>query len=597
MTELEDLPFTLPALRAAYAGGNSPMDVLGEVFRRIDVVGDCGIFIDLFDFSEVQAAAEALGAFDPARPLWGIPFAVKDNIDAAGHRTTAACPAYAYAASEDAFVVKRLRDAGAILVGKTNLDQFATGLVGVRTPWQAPKNAVDPDIVPGGSSGGSGVAVGHGIVAFALGTDTAGSGRVPAALNNIVGLKPTLGALSARGVVPACRTLDTVSIFAQTVADAHAILKVASAHDPADSYSHSIPVAPLSGLPPVFSAGVPSRSSIETFGDTAQADAFWRDVDALARRGAEIREIDFTPFYDIARLLYQRTWVAERYTVVADLISKNPEALHPVTRKIIGGADEFTAADAFEDQYKLADLKRRVSPYLNAVDLLCVPSIPTFFSVADLEADPITPNSQLGTYTNFVNLLDMCGIAVPTPPRADGRPGSVTLLASAGRDAWVASVGLALESSGRMGATRFERPPAPDLEPNPVPGEMAIGVCGAHMSGLPLNGQLTERGGRFLRSVFTAPEYRLFALSGGPPKRPGLVRDPMGGSVPLELWSLPTHAVGSFLAGIPAPLGLGNLRLEDGTTVTGFLCESAGLDGAEELDPAGGWRGYLTAAE
>lgn len=594
---MHDLPFTLTALRAAYAAGACPEDVICEAYRRIDAVNDPGIFIDLFDIDYVLQEARSLGSFDPMQPLWGIPFAIKDNIDVAGRKTTAACPAFAYEAGTDAFVVAQLKAAGAIGVGKTNLDQFATGLVGVRTPWPAPVNAVDPLIVPGGSSSGSAVAVGHGFVCFALGTDTAGSGRVPAALNNIVGLKPSLGALSARGVVPACRTLDTISIFALTVEDAHTVFDVATAYDRDDAFARQVLVAPLSALPPRFRVAVPDDSSIEFFGDEIHATSFAADIECLLAAGAEIVPVDFKPFYDVAGMLYQGAWVAERYTVIEKLLVSNPDAIHPVTRQIIKVAEGQSAADVFRGIYRLKELRAVADQIVDGVDLLCVPTIPTFYSVKDLECDPVEPNANLGTYTNFVNLMDLCGIAVPTAPRSDGRPGSVTLLGKAGRDGWLASVALVLERVGQMGATGFDRPDTSVSSARPGPNEMAIAVCGAHMSGLPLNHQLTSRGGRFLEATMTASEYRLYALNGGPPARPGLFRDvASGGSVPVEVWALPEPEVGSFLAGIPAPLGLGTITLADGSAVTGFLCETAGLSGARELDAAAGWRGFLASA-
>ena len=379
------------------------------------------------------AEAAALGAYDPAVPLWGIPFAIKDNIDLGGAPTTAACPAFAYAAAEDAFVVAALRRAGAVPVGKTNLDQFATGLVGVRTPYPVPRNAIDPAIVPGGSSSGSAVAVARGLVSFALGTDTAGSGRVPAALNNIVGLKPSLGALSTTGVVPACRTLDTVSVFALSVEDAHVVFRVAAVFDPADPYARDIACPPISALPPAFRVGVPTPATREFCGDAAQARAYEAALVEVAALGGAIVELDFSVFYEVASMLYQGAWVAERYAVVETLMREAPEAMLDVTRKIIGRAEGLSAADVFRGFYRLQALKRRAAALIDAVDLICVPTMPTFYSLADLAADPNGPNALSGTYTNFVNLLDLCGLAVPVAARADGRPGGVTLLARAGR--------------------------------------------------------------------------------------------------------------------------------------------------------------------
>ncbi|GAB4532685.1 MAG: allophanate hydrolase [Roseibium sp.] len=595
-----DLPFTFSSLKTAYSGGTTPAEIVEEVFRRIEAIGDPGIFIHLFGKQEVLGEAAKLGAFDAAKPLWGIPFVIKDNIDAGGKPTTAACPAYEYQAGEDAFVVGKLRQAGALLIGKTNLDQFATGLVGVRSPYQPPKNAVDPAIVPGGSSSGSAVAVGHGIVSFSLGTDTAGSGRVPAALNNIVGLKPTLGALSATGVVPACRTLDTISIFALTVEDAYTAYRAAAGYDEQDAYSRPVAVPELSPVPPGLRIGIPDSASIEFFGDSAQEESFRDTLALLKADGAEIVEVDFTPFYDVAHMLYEGAWVAERHTVIEDLMKENPEAVHPVTRKVVGAALDLSATDAFRGFYRLKELARKTEPVLSKLDLLCVPTMPTFYSVADLEADPIGPNSRNGTYTNFVNLLDMCGLAVPVSPRTDGRPGNVTLLASAGRDGFLASIGTRIEQLAphTLGATGWSLPAPADPLPAPGTGEIAIAVCGAHMSGMALNGELTGRGGRFLRSAETSDAYKLYALAGGPPKRPGLVRGPAGSgtSIALEIWALPAGEVGGFLSGIPAPLGLGTVELSDGTSVTGFICEAAGAEGAEDISHLGSWRRFIASA-
>jgi allophanate hydrolase len=586
---IEDLPFTLTELRRAYAEGLAPCDVIAEAFRRLEAVSDPGIFIHEAREAAL-AAAEALGEPD-GRPFWGIPFAVKDNIDVAGLPTTAACPDFAYLADRDAFVVARLREAGAIVLGKTNLDQFATGLVGVRTPYPVPRNALDPAIVPGGSSSGSAVAVAHGIACFALGTDTAGSGRVPAALNSIIGLKPTLGAFSATGVVPACRTLDTISIFAQTVTDAWTVHAVAAGYDPADAYSRKVTPGALFDASKVR-IGVPDRQSLETFGDAAQEADFRATVERLRAAGATIREIDFAPFFAVARMLYEGAWLAERVAAVGMRLTTKPETLHPTTRSVLEPGLKLTAVDAFEGFYRLKALRAECESVLADIDALCVPTIPSFVSMDEIAADPIGPNSRLGTYTNFVNLLDLCGIAVPTGVRGDGRPGSATLLAAAGRDALCASLATTIEA-GRMGATGWVRPAPPTLAAGPASGEIALAVCGAHMSGLPLNRELTERGGRLLRACRTAPAYCLHALAGGPPFRPGLVRQGWGAAIELEIWALPTERFGDFIAGVPSPLSIGTVELEDGSSVKGFLCEGAGLAGAADITEFGGWRAYL----
>jgi allophanate hydrolase len=597
---LTNLPFTLSALRAAYAAGASPSDVIDEIFLRLDKVNDPGIFIHLRDRESLKAEAAALGAYDPAMPLWGIPYAAKDNIDVSGIETTAGCPAYAYLPQNDAFVIANLRAAGAMMIGKTNLDQFATGLVGIRTPYGAPLNSVDPEIVPGGSSGGSGVIVGHGIVTFSLGTDTAGSGRVPAALNNIVGLKPTLGALSASGVVPACRTLDTVSIFALTVDDAYEAFAVARGFDPSDAYSKQFEHQDLTATPMPLRIGVPDAASIKFFGDDAQQAAFDRDIALLKTKGAQIECINFAPLYAIANMLYEGAWVAERYTVIDDLLAMNPDAIHPVTRKIITHAESMSAADAFKGIYRLADLKREAEPMLAGLDMICVPTIPTFYSVADLEADPVTPNSNNGTYTNFVNLLDMCAIAVPTAPRSDGRPGSVTLIAGAGKDADVAAIarGFETDCDRKIGAT-VHLVPTPSALPKRLPDRIELAVCGAHMADLPLNWQLTDLGATFVRTAETSACYKFYALAGGPPARPALIRDETAGcsAIALEVWSLPKAAFGAFMVGIPAPLGIGTIELSDGAVVKGFVCEASGIKGATDITRLGNWRSFLAQQE
>ncbi len=593
------IPLTLPDLRAAYRKGSAPEAVIEQVYARIAALDDPGIFITLRDKADVLAEIAALGAFDPGKPLWGVPFAVKDNIDVAGLPTTAACPAWRYMPQEDAFVVARLRAAGGIVIGKTNLDQFATGLVGVRSPYPIPRNAIDPSIVPGGSSSGSAVAVAQGIVAFALGTDTAGSGRVPAALNNIVGLKPSLGSWSASGCIPACRSIETISVFALTVADAYAVHQAAVGYDPADPYSRDI-AAPSPALPKrPLRIGIPDGASIRFLGDAAQRASFADSVALLREAGHEIVPIDFTPFYDIANMLYEGAWVAERHSVIQDLLARDPDAVLPVTAAIIRKAESLTATDAFRGIYRLKELTRKVQPVLAALDALCVPTIPTFYGLDDLAADPVTPNSNFGTYTNFVNLLDMCGLAVPVPARRDGRPGGVTLLAASGKDWLLAGLSTVLEPADRpmLGATGWAFTAPVELAALPE-GYMKLAVCGAHMSGLPLNTQLTSRGGYLLHEAVSAPCYRFYALPGEGVARPGMVRSPeqQAQGIRMEIWALPTETVGSFLLGIPAPLALGKVELDSGGFVTGFVCEAAGAAKARDITDLADWRAYLAGA-
>lgn len=592
---IRELPFTLAALRQAYAEGLPVEAVIEEAFRRLDATGDPGIFIHQAREAAL-AEARSLGTPD-GRPLWGIPYVAKDNIDVANMPTTAACPDFEYMADCDAFVIGRLRQAGAICLGKTNLDQFATGLVGVRTPYPVPLNAVDPKIVPGGSSSGSAVAVAHGIASFSLGTDTAGSGRVPAALNGIVGLKPSLGALSGSGLVPACRTLDTISIFAMSVADAWTVFEAAASYDPADAYSRRLPAQRLSATPGTVRIAVPDETSLKTLGDKAQEDHFRATVASLRTQGAVVQEIDFQPFYDVASLLYEGAWVAERTAAVGKRLTDAPETLHPTTRAIIEPGLSLTAVDAFRGLYRLQDLRRQCEELLAETDFLCVPTIPTFVSVEEITADPVGPNSGLGTYTNFVNLLDLCGIAVPTGLREDGRPGSLTVLARSGQDAAAAGLAETLEA-GPLGVTSWPRLKSALATSEIAVDELAIAVCGAHMSGLPLNKELIAHGARFVKACKTAPKYRFFALAGGPPKRPGLVHveNGSGASINVEVWAMPLETFGSFMVGIPAPLCIGTVTLEDGTSVKGFLCEGHAVENAVEITELMSWRTYLSSA-
>ena len=557
-----------------------PMEAVRRAYAALAARNDPALFISVKPEAQALTEAAALEAAGPAdKPLYGMVFAVKDNIDAAGLDTTAACPAFAYRPAGSSFVVKRLEAAGAIVIGKTNLDQFATGLVGVRSPYGVPRNALRPDLIPGGSSSGSAVAVGAGIVDFALGTDTAGSGRIPAGMNGIVGLKPSLGLLSATGMVPACRTLDTISVFARDVATAVEVTAAAAAYDAADAWSRILPAPVLGAPPPAFRVGVPKPEQRKFFGDSHAEAAFAADIARLTDLGATIVELDFEPLHAVARLLYEGPWVAERYAATKPLIETNPEAFHPTTLKIIGGAKGLTAVSAFEATYRLADLKRATAPILTKVDVLAVPTVPRAYTVAELEADPITLNSNLGSYTNFVNLLDMAAIAVPSGRRGDGLPSSLTFIGKAGADGYLASIAAAVEGKPATGPVR-------------AAGRIEIAVVGAHLSGLPLNHELVGLGGSFVRVAATTPDYAFYALPNTTPPKPGLLR---GGSaaIAVEVWSLDAAGFGTFVSKIPAPLGIGTLSLSDGTSVKGFLVEAAAVQGAEDISHYGGWRGYL----
>jgi allophanate hydrolase len=592
---LKDL--TIDRLHAAYAGGTRPESVVAQVFDSIAAADDPGIFISLVARDAVLAAARALGTFDPvAKPLWGVPFGVKDNIDVAGLPTTCACPDEAYVPATSATAVERLVAAGAIVIGKTNLDQYATGLVGVRTPYPVPRNAIDPTLVPGGSSSGSAVSVARGLVTFALGTDTAGSGRVPAALNNIVGLKPSLGAVSTAGVVPACRTLDCVSVLALTVPDAWRVFAAMAGSDARDPYSRPIALGRPS-LPPSLRVGVPSPSSLEFFGDEHASAAFGAARAGLEELGYHAVEIDLAPFRAVAELLYAGPWIAERYEAIHDVIEQRPHVLHPVTRAIIDQARRYSAADAFRSAYRLQQLRQATADTWRRIDVLMVPSTPGIATLRDLEADPVGPNSRLGTYTNFVNLLDLAALAVPGRWRADGRPAGVTLVGPRGSDATLAGVGQRLHQAfGRgLGALVGPVPATTDLPAVAPAGWHELVVVGAHMSGLALNGELTRLGGMFLRTARTKPSYRLYALPGGPPQRPGLLRvaGESGRAIEVEVWALPAAELGAFVAAIPSPLGVGKLQLADGTSPTGFLVEAVAVEGAQDITHHGGWRAYL----
>ena len=586
-----DLPITASEWTAAYRQGASPSELLGAWWARLAQTPLAPLWIERASEAQIAAqiaALEARAAAQPDRdallrglPLFGVPFAVKDNIDVAGLPTTAACPAFARTPDAHAHVVARLVAAGAVWAGKTNLDQFATGLVGARSPYGRPSSAFAADRVSGGSSSGSAVVVARGDVAFALGTDTAGSGRVPAGFNGLVGLKPTPGRVSTAGVLPACRTLDCVSVFAHTVDDAAHVLSVMEGADAADAYSAFAPGR--AQLPPRLRVGVPRRPTF--FGDAGYAEAWAAACARLAEAGHTPVELDFAPLDAVAALLYEGPWVAERHAVVRELLATRPSALDPVVRRVIERAQQFSATDTFIAQYRLTEARAALASTWSQVDLLMVPTAPGHPRFAEVDADPVGVNAALGTYTNFVNLLGWSALAVPAGTTPQGLPFGVTFIGAAGMDA-------ALADLGRRWAGAGPRPPALRLPASePV---LPIAVVGAHLSGLPLNGQLVERGARRLEATSTAPRYRLYALPGTTPPKPGLVRSAEGGAaIALEVWAMPQRAVGSFLALIPPPLGLGSVELADGRFVHGFLCEPHALGGAREVTSFGGWRAYL----
>ncbi len=548
------------------SGKTTPELIIAEILKKMDSYH--GVWISRFSDEDLLRKARRLQGRDPEElPLFGVPFAVKDNIDVAGLPTTAACPAFSFDPEEDATVVRLLLEAGAICLGKTNLDQFATGLVGTRSPHGVPENPYGKAFIPGGSSSGSAVAVATGLAAFSLGTDTAGSGRVPAAFNNLFGWKPTRGGVSTRGVVPACRTLDCVSVFANSAEDLQIISKAISGFDPSDSFSRRGVFSPEK---PVTTVGIPRADQLEFFGDDDYESLWNIKIAELRSRGLAIVEIDFQPFLDAARLLYEGPWLTERYLATRELLEKQPEAFHPVTRTIIEKGKHGSAGDVFEAQYRLADLKRQAESVWDSVDLVCTPTAGTIYRVDEVAADPIRLNSNLGFYTNFLNLLDLSALAVPAGFRKDGMPFGVTYVAPAFDDRSLFAF---------AGA------------PSDLTGTLDVAVCGAHMTGLPLNSQLTSRGAFLVKEARTSPDYRMVALD---EKRPGLFRvHENGTSLPMEIWRLPLKDVGTFLAGIPAPLGLGRVSLEGGGDVCGFLCEVASTHDKMDITQCGGWRNWL----
>jgi allophanate hydrolase len=595
---MKEIPsLDIASLRAAYLAETlTPRDVVDEVLRRTAEDHD-HVWITRLSADAVRAYVHALKDKDPVSlPLYGVPFAIKDNIDLGCVPTTAACREFAYTPSAHAFVVERLIEAGAIPIGKTNLDQFATGLNGTRSPWGACRNAFDPEYVSGGSSSGSAVAVAKGQVSFSLGTDTAGSGRVPAAFNNLIGHKPTLGWLSTTGVVPACRSLDTVSIFALTAEDAETVTAVASAFDAADCFSRRAEGHGFDfGSAAAFRVGVPRASQLAFFGNVEAGRLFLEAVARLRTLGAECVEIDLKPFLDTAKFLYEGPWVAERHVAIRGFLEAHPDAPLPVIREIIGGARGWSASDAFAWSYRLKASKRQCDAVWQKVDLIVTPTAGTIYTIEEMLADPVKLNSNLGYYTNFMNLLDYAATAVPAGFQADGLPFGVTLFAPAHQDGPLLRLAAKMQRAfhARLGATDASLPEW-TVRPTLPTGQVRVAVCGAHLSGLPLNWQLTSRGARLVRKVKSAPEYRFVVLPGGPPQRPGMVRvGEGGGAIEMEIWELPAREFGGFVAGIPAPLGIGPVAVEDGSTVQGFVCEALAAEKAEDITRLGGWRAYL----
>ena len=596
-----DQPLTLADWRAAYARpGATPRALLAPLLARRSA-GDPA-WILRCDEAFIDAQLDALAGRSPdALPLYGVPFAVKDNIDVAGLPTTAACPEFAYTPARSATVVRRLAAAGAVLVGKTNLDQFATGLVGTRSPYGEVPNTFLPAFVSGGSSSGSASVVARGLVAFALGTDTAGSGRIPAGFSNLVGLKPTPGRTPMVGVVPACRSVDVVSVFALTVADAAQVMALIDGADGEPAFHPAVLRPPWLGrLGQPLRVGVPARPGCDAaLGYDAAFDDAVAQLDAW---GAQVLPVDMEPFDEVARLLYGGPWVAERYAVAGALIERLPQALDPTVRRVIEAARRHDAVNAFEARYALETLRLRCAPLWQTVDVLMVPTAPTCPTRAAVAAEPVLRNSELGRFTNFVNLLGLAALALPSGFAAGGLPFGVTFIAPGGSDAALAALGARWEAARALplGCALREATPA-DRALAALPAAaatMQIAVVGAHLEGMPLHGQLVDRGCRLLERTHTAQAYALFALPGTTPPKPGLVRladGQPGQAIALEVYEMPLAEVGGFLALIAPPLGLGSLQLADGRWVKGFICEPAALQGAADISGFGGWRAYLAS--
>jgi allophanate hydrolase len=522
-------------------------------------------------------------------PLAGLTFAIKDNIDLEGLPTTAGCPAYAYQPERSATVVDKLMKAGAIPIGKTNMDQFATGLVGTRSPYGACSSVFDERYISGGSSAGSAVAVAKGLVDFSLGTDTAGSGRVPAAFNGIVGLKPTRGLLSTSGVVPACRSLDCVSIFAHDCRVARRVWEVARGFDPADPYSRVTGVG-QDAAPWLWGSlrfGVPAEEHLEFFGDDEARKLYMDAADNLEDfRGAQRVEIDFSVFQEAAALLYSGPWVAERLAAIGGFMDEHSEEMNPVVREILEGARKYSAVDAFEAEYKLRELRRRSEVEWRKMDVMLLPTTGTIYTHQQVAAEPIKLNSNLGCYTNFVNLLDLAAVSVDggcrfLPGGDKGLPFGVSLIGPAFSDSALLTLAELFPAGGEVDV--------------PQVGCVAVAVVGAHLSGQSLNWQLTERGARLMKTCRTAPGYRLYALDRTVPPKPGLVRDSQyeGSGIEVEVWAVPEDRFGGFVAAVPAPLGIGNATLDSGEVVKCFICEGYAIENATEITSFGGWRNYL----
>ncbi|MEG1768221.1 MAG: allophanate hydrolase [Comamonas sp.] len=590
---------TLEDWKNAYAQGATPADLLEQQRQACDA-GDTA-WISIADSAQLQAQVAALAALEQSvgrdqLPLYGVPFAVKDNIDVAGFRTTAACEAFAYEAQSDAFAVQRLKNAGAIVLGKTNLDQFATGLVGTRSPYGVVPNAFDARLISGGSSSGSASVVARGLVPFALSTDTAGSGRVPAGFNQIVGLKPTPGAVSGTGLVPACRTLDCIGVLACTVADSASVMALMEGLDAQDAYSRPRPMAPAHKPLAQLRVATPAGRKLSTDYEAAFADFTTK----LQGQTAQLQDMSFDTLFEVAELLYQGPWVAERVVGARSIYAHQPDKMLPVVRSVLDVAQRFSAADTFAAQYQLQTLKQQADKIWQQWDLLCVPTAPRHPSIDEVQADPIAVNSEMGVYTNFVNLLGWSAIAIPASRLPDGLPFGITLIAPGWREPDLVRWATQLEQQAGLPAgvtgLRARAASAPSTWTVAAHGDMVkVAVVGAHLRGMPLNHELQSCGARFVEATQTSAGYRLYALQGTVPPKPGLSRTEDGSSIAVEVWEMPIAHFGRFVAGVPGPLGIGTVTLASGETCKGFICEAHALAQATDITAFGGWRAYCNS--
>jgi allophanate hydrolase len=578
----------IESLRTAYqSGALTPETLVEALYARLESEALEGAWIHRVSLHEAREQARALRQRPGAAtlPLFGIPFAVKDNIDVAGMPTTAGCPGYRYEPVQSAPSVAALIDAGALCLGKVALDQFATGLVGSRSPHGPCRNVFDPELLSGGSSSGSALVVAAHQVSFALGTDTAGSGRVPAALNNVVGLKPSVGLISTEGVVPACASLDCVSVFALNVEDAVRVRELMAG-----------PGARAAGaLPERFRFGVPD--ALLPSGDEAASQAFAAAVAQLERLGGSAVPLDFTPFVELGNQLYGPS-VVERYWAVGRFIEEHPDSVLPVTRDIILAGKQYGPKETLAGLKQIARLRQQCQQALSQVDLLVTPTIPRPFRIEDDRREPRSVNDKLGVYTRFANYVGCPVLAVPAGFRSDGLPFGVSLVGKPAQDAELDALAARLHAASGAGAGR-RRDPLPSsalasTASTAAAGDARVAVVGAHMRGLALNTQLTELGATYVETTRSAPRYRLFVLPGGPPERPGLVQvNADGHAIELEVWQLSWQALGQLLSRVPAPLGIGSVELASGARVKGFLCESCATEGARDISQLGGYRAYL----